>query len=107
MKNKMKKTAYVINCARGGIVDEQDLYEAVVSGMIAGAGLDVFAAEIEDPNKPLDPECPLFKLDKIIVSPHNAALTKEASDRMGLHAAQGIMEVLTGKEPTWPVNRIK
>lgn len=107
MEHKMKNTAYVINCARGGIVDEKDLYDAVTSGAIAGAGLDVFVAEIEDPNRPLDPECPLFKLDKVVVSPHNAALTKEAADRMGLHAAQGIIEVLTGKVPTWPVNKIK
>lgn len=103
---KMKKDAYVINCARGGLIDEEALYEAVSSGQIAGAGLDVFESEILEGGKPLDADSPLFTLDQIVVSPHNAALTVEACDRMGVHAAQGILEVLAGKEPAWPVNQI-
>lgn len=102
--DKMKTTAYVINCARGGVIDEEALYDAVSSGRIAGAGLDVFESEILDMGKPLDSESPLFTLEQIVVSPHNAALTIEACDRMGIHAAQGIVEVLTGRKPTWPVN---
>lgn len=98
---KMKDTAVVINCARGGVVNEADLYEAVKTGKLAGAGLDVFVAE------PIDPGNPLYTLDQVVVSPHNAALTEEAADRMGLHAAQGIIEVLTGKRPTWPVNQLE
>lgn len=97
--NRMKTGAVILNCARGGVVNEADLYEAVKSGKLAGAGLDVFADE------PIDPRNPLYTLDRVIVSPHNAALTVEAADRMGLHAAQGIVEVLTGKNPTWPVKR--
>ncbi len=96
----MKQGAVLLNCARGGVVNETDLYEAVKKGKLAGAGLDVFADE------PIDPENPLYTLDRVIVTPHNAALTAEAADRMGLHAAQGIVEVLNGKQPTWPVNHL-
>lgn len=92
----MKPTAYLINAARGSIINESDLYEALKSEKIAGAGLDVYAQE------PPSPENPLFTLPNITVTPHNASLTYETTDRMGLHAAQGIDEVLSGKAPTWP-----
>ncbi len=94
----MKDTAILINCARGGVVNEEDLYKALRKHVIAGAGLDVFKQE------PPEKDNPLFTLDNVIVSPHNAALSNEATDRMGIHAAQGIDEVLSGKVPTWPVN---
>lgn len=94
----MKKTAYLINASRGEVVNEKDLYEALRSGTIAGAALDVFAQE------PPEKDNPLFTLDNVLLTPHNAALTREAMTRMALHAAQGIDEVLTGKRPTWPVN---
>jgi D-3-phosphoglycerate dehydrogenase len=100
-KNKlmmMKPAAYLINVARGGIVKEDDLAEILSQGRIAGAALDVFTEE------PPDPSNPLLKLDNITVTPHNAALTRECMDRMAVHAAQGIDEVLSGKTPTWPVN---
>jgi D-3-phosphoglycerate dehydrogenase len=100
-KNKllmMKPSAYLINASRGGIVNEADLAEILSQGRIAGAALDVFAEE------PPDPSNPLLKLDNITVTPHNAALTRECMDRMAVHAAQGIHEVLSGKPPTWPVN---
>jgi D-3-phosphoglycerate dehydrogenase len=97
----MKPTAYFINAARGGIVCEGDLIEVLVKKRIAGAALDVFSEE------PPNPSNPLFKLDNVIVTPHNASLTRECMDRMALHAAQGIHEVLSGKQPTWPVNRPK
>ncbi len=93
----MKSSAYFINSARGRVVNEADLYEALTTGVIAGAGLDVFYDE------PVKMDNPLFKLDNVIVTPHNAALTYETTDRMGLHAAMGIDEVLQGKEVTWPV----
>lgn len=93
----MKPTAYFINAARGSIVNEKDLYDACKKRQIAGAGLDVYAEE------PFNPQNPLFTLDNVILTPHNAALTQETTDRMGLHAAQGIDEVLSGKTPTWPV----
>jgi D-3-phosphoglycerate dehydrogenase len=102
-KNKllmMKPSAYIINAARGGIVNEEDLAEILSQGRIAGAALDVFAEE------PPDPANPLFKLDNVTVTPHNAALTRECMDRMAVHAARGIDEVLSGDTPpTWPVNR--
>ncbi len=96
----MKPTAYVINAARGGIVNEGDLTVALAEKKIAGAALDVFAEE------PPDPSNPLFKADNVIVTPHNAPVTHECMERMALHAAQGIHEVLSGKPPTWPVNRL-
>ncbi|MCL2001556.1 MAG: hydroxyacid dehydrogenase [Planctomycetes bacterium] len=97
---RMKKTAFLINCARGEIVNEPDLLEALASRRIAGAGLDVFEVE------PAAADNPLFKLDNVIVSPHNAALTVESMDRMGLHAAMGIHAVLAGGKPEWPVNKV-
>ena len=96
----MKRTSYLINAARGGLVNENDLARALAGGVIAGAALDVFA---EEPPDALDS---LFQARNVIVSPHSAALTREAKERMALHAAQGIHEVLSGKQPTWPVNRL-
>jgi D-3-phosphoglycerate dehydrogenase len=98
---KMKPSAYLINVARGGIVRENDLVEILSEKRIAGAALDVFA---EEPPSPLNP---LLKLDNVTVTPHNAALTRECMDRMAVHAAQGIDEVLAGRTPTWPVNKPK
>jgi len=97
----MKSTAYFINCARGEVVNEPDLIEALKTNKIAGAALDVFSVE------PLPKDSPLFGLDNLIITPHNAALTKEATMRMALHAAIGIDEVLSGKRPSWPVNNPK
>ncbi len=94
----MKPTACLINCARGEIVNEADLVRALREGVIAGAGIDVYA---EDPPPP---DHPLFALDNVIVTPHTAAHTHEAMVNMAVHAARGIIEVLTGKPPTWPVN---
>lgn len=97
----MKPSAYLINAARGGIVVENDLVTALQDQVISGAALDVFADE------PPDPKSPLFALENVLLSPHNAALTIESMDRMALHAAQGIDEVLTGRQPTWPVNTLE
>ncbi|WP_319562646.1 hydroxyacid dehydrogenase [Marispirochaeta sp.] len=94
----MKKGACVINAARGEVVDEPALVEALKNGKIAGAGLDVFAEE------PPAKDHPFFGMDNVVVTPHNAALTTECMIRMATHAAQGIHEVLTGGMPTWPVN---
>ncbi len=96
----MKRSAYFVNMARGPVVKEIDLVKALKSGEIAGAALDVFERE------PPAAENELFNLDNVILSPHNAALTKEAKELMSLHAAQGVIEVLEGKQPTWPVNNI-
>jgi len=94
----MKKTAYLINASRGDVVNEAELVEALKKGVIAGAALDVFAQE------PPEKDNPLFSMDNVFLTPHNAALTREAMVRMALGAAQGIDEVLTGRRPTWPVN---
>ncbi|MEK4028219.1 MULTISPECIES: hydroxyacid dehydrogenase [Bacillaceae] len=94
----MKPSAYFVNASRGGIVREKDLIEALTTGKIAGAGIDVF--EIEPPDR----DNPLFQLENVIVSPHSAALTKEASVRMAVHAAMQVDQVLRGERPDWAVN---
>ena len=96
----MKPGAFFINTARGKIVREQDLYRALSEHWIRGAALDVFQRE------PVSKENPLFSLENIIVSPHYGSQTDYARDHMGLDAARGIDEVLSGKEPTWPVNHL-
>lgn len=94
----MKPTALLLNLSRGEVVDEQALYDALTTGVIAGAAIDVF-----DPEPPLA-DNPLFKLDNIILSPHCAALTKECVIRMATGAAEGVLDVLSGKRPEFPVN---
>ncbi|MGP9811004.1 hydroxyacid dehydrogenase [Rhodopseudomonas sp. NSM] len=88
--SKMKATAYLINTARGGIVVEQALYDALVAGRLAGAGLDVF--EVEPP--PLGHK--LFDLPNVIIAPHVAGVTREALDRMGEQTARNILSALDG-----------
>ncbi|MDV2682883.1 hydroxyacid dehydrogenase [Alkalihalophilus lindianensis] len=95
----MKKTSFLLNAGRGGLVNEADLFFALKEKIIAGAAIDVFEEE------PPAPDHPLLSLDNILVTPHSAALTVEAKDRMALHAAIGIDEVLSGRQPSWPVNQ--
>ena len=87
----MKKTAFVVNTARGNIVDEKALYHALKNGIIAGAGIDPFVVEPAGPNEPL------FELDNIIVSPHSAGVTTESLFRMGAAAAQNILDQFDGR----------
>lgn len=75
--SKMKKSAYLINCARGGIIVEEDLTKALKEGIIAGAGLDVFETE------PLAENSPLRSCPKLLLSPHLGASTQEAEWRVG------------------------
>ena len=82
---QMKSNVIVVNTARGGIINEQDLYWALKNKKIYGAGTDVF--EIEPPNT----KNPLFTLDNIILSPHNAALTLECRKRMAVETAENIL----------------
>jgi len=89
----MKPTALLINCARGPIVDEAALIEALENGRLAGAGLDV-----TDP-EPVAPDSPLFKLPNVIVTPHYAPTTVESATRVSKIAAENINAVLAGKEP--------
>ncbi len=94
----MKPTAFLINIARGGIVNEDDLYKALKSKTIAGAAVDVYEKE------PPSPKHPLFELDNIIVTPHMAAMTDGALIRMAQDIAQGIIEVLNGRKPKHLIN---
>ncbi len=86
----MKKGAFVVNTARGGIIDEPALCAALTSGHIAGAGLDVFAEE------PAPVSHELLKLDSVIASPHMAGVTMEAVEAMAYTTAQNILSVLDG-----------
>ncbi len=94
---KMKSTAYLINVARGGIVDETDLYNALKEGEISGAALDVFA---EEPTT----ESPIFSLPNVVVTPHLGASTAEAQDRAGVTAAEQVAIALRGAVPTHAIN---
>lgn len=89
--NLMKPTAYLVNTARGGIIDEADLHQALVDKKIAGAGLDVFLEE------PINLDNPLLQLDNVITSPHMAGVTREALSRMGVNAVKNILSVFDGK----------
>lgn len=91
---KMKKTAIIINCSRGGIINEKDLVQALKEGVIAGAGTDVFC------NEPPEKEDPLLNCPNLIVSPHSAAQTREAVVKMAQMCIKGCLAVAQGKK--WP-----
>ena len=90
MKN-MKKTSVIINTARGGIINEVDLNQALNEKIILAAGLDVFS------NEPINLDNPLLKNKRIILSPHTAALTNECKIRMGKETAQNIIDFFEKK----------
>ncbi|WP_041077224.1 phosphoglycerate dehydrogenase [Thermotoga caldifontis] len=94
----MRKTAYLINTARGGVVDENALVEALKRGQIAGAALDVFDLE------PLPPDSPLFDCPNLIMTPHVGAHTYEAILRMNMMAAGSIIDFFNGRVPKHVVN---
>jgi D-3-phosphoglycerate dehydrogenase len=77
---KLKKGSFLVNCARGGIVDEAAVLEALNSGQLAGAALDVFAKEPPDPS-------PLFKHENLIAIPHLGASTREAQEKVAIEMA--------------------
>lgn len=94
----MKPTAFLINTARGPLVDEAALVQALKEKQIAGAGLDVF-----DPEPP-KADNPLYALPNVVLTPHSAGLTVECVIRMATHAAQAIMDVLEGRRPEGVIN---
>ncbi|MDP8222457.1 MAG: phosphoglycerate dehydrogenase [Candidatus Lernaella stagnicola] len=94
---KMKDGVRIINCARGGIVNEQDLYDALQSGKVAGAAVDVFVTE------PCT-DSPLFELDNVVVTPHLGASTSEAQDNVAIAISEQIIDYLRGGVIKNPVN---
>jgi D-3-phosphoglycerate dehydrogenase len=97
----MKKTAYLVNLARGGVVDEDALYRALSERRIAGAAIDVL--ETEPPRK----NHPLLALDNVLLTPHIGGSTREAQKRGEWGAAEEVVRVLEGKSPRNPVFRLK
>lgn len=85
---KMKKGVRVLNCARGGIINETDLVEAIKNGQVAGAALDVYEVE------PLPADSPLRKVPEIIMTPHLGASTDEAQENVGIEVAEAITDYL-------------
>ncbi len=98
MIGKMKDGVFIINCARGGIVNEQDLHDALVSGKVAGAALDVFEKE------PTTLENPLLSLDNFICTPHLGASTREAQENVAVAVARQIADYLVKGEVRNAVN---
>lgn len=88
----MKDNAFIINCARGGIINEDDLYDALKSGRIGGAGLDVFEAEPPEGS-------PLLELDNLVATPHIGASTKEAQRDAAIIVANEVKKVFMGESP--------
>jgi len=97
---RMKKSAILINCARGGIVDEPALIEALKGGVIRAAGLDVMAKE------PPEADNPLFKLDNVLMTPHMGGASQEAVERGGLVCAQNVLDAIDGcLNPDYVINK--
>ena len=89
--SQMRSDAILINTARGGLIDEEALADALASGRIAGAGLDTFAQE------PPRHDHPFFREPRAVLTPHIGGVTEAANARVGVEAAQGIIEVLAGR----------
>jgi D-3-phosphoglycerate dehydrogenase / 2-oxoglutarate reductase len=88
---RMKRSAFLVNTARGGIIDEAALYQALTTGGIAGAGLDVFSQE------PIEPGNRLPALPNVISAPHMAGVTQESLDRMAVTTVRNILGVFDGR----------
>ncbi|KMZ53764.1 phosphoglycerate dehydrogenase [Dorea sp. D27] len=97
--NRMKDEAYIINCARGSIIDTDALCRALKSGRIGGAALDAFEAE------PLTKDAEILACGNVICTPHTGAETYEAYKNVSMCTAQGVIDVLEGREPEYCTNR--
>jgi D-3-phosphoglycerate dehydrogenase len=95
---KMKKGAYLVNTARGPLIDEPALIAALDSGQIGGAGLDVVAAE------PLTKDSPLLGRDNVIISPHTAFYSIEALNELQTKCATDVARVLSGEKAVYPIS---
>lgn len=93
---KMKDGAYLVNTARGTLVDEKALYDALVNKKLSGAALDVYEKE------PITPDNPLFELDNIVLAPHVSALTYETNYNGAIICAESIVRVARGEKPVYP-----
>ena len=91
MLKNMKNTAIIINTARGGVINEIDLDQALRNKEIFAAGLDVFEKEPPDQNNPL------LKNDKVLLSPHSSSFTKECKSRMGVETVQNLIDFFENK----------
>tara|TARA_B100001093_G_scaffold405909_1_gene394246 strand:- start:1256 stop:2212 length:957 start_codon:yes stop_codon:yes gene_type:complete len=89
--NKMKKNSIIVNTARGGIINEDDLEKALNENLIFGAALDVFSKE------PIEKDNPLLNNKKVILSPHSATFTDECTSRMGMETIQNIINFFDNK----------
>lgn len=94
---KMKDGVILINCARGGIINEAELVRALETGKVGAAGMDVFEEE------PPKLENPLLHVKNLVLTPHNAALTNEAAAAMAMMSAKAVDDVLSGRRPDYPV----
>ncbi len=94
----MKPTSFIINCARGGVIDESALYNALKEGRLKGAALDVY--ENEPPKN-----SPLLTLENVVFTPHLGASTEEAQIRAGTVTAEQVLKVLNNEKPDFCVNR--
>lgn len=97
--SRMKRGTFVVNASRGGVVNESDLVEALVSGHLAGAGLDVYAEE------PLSPSSPLLEAPNLTLTPHLGASTLEAQNHVAVEVAQYVAAVLVDGDSSMALNR--
>src|SRR5690606_30081077 len=99
--NVMKKGVYLVNTARGPVVDEEALLEALQNGTVAAAGLDVIEVE------PIDRNHPFLSMDNVILTPHMAGYSEESAEEMRSKTALGIVDVLVyGQYPKYLVNKV-
>jgi len=92
--SQMKRGAMIVNTARGRVIDEVALVEALKSGQVSAAALDVFEQE------PIKPNSSLLGMDNVVLAPHLGASSREAMQRMATQVAQGVLDVMNGKDPS-------